>query len=320
MFQYHTNHTYHTAITPTTPTTPTSHQPHPPHPPHPPHAHHAHRLQGPTLDDATLAQMERRNRRKLQALSANQENNKTQDAGAFQRGYKRVVGGKSTVRGANKDPLMEQEELIKNHWSHLPQSDDGMVALDIDLLEDIVESTGILLPDKEAREALEWMPANQLGWYNLAGVLHWWRKRAADAEETAPLVWQERLIDARSMLRGWRSEVMKVKEAMEARYHWSQREELKEPLENKVSHPTPSHPTASRPTPRPLAPPPLRQTIHRPLPPLNAPSPRRPDANPPPQRSTRCTWTLLWPQPSRRRKRQRRERRKRPSAWQRRRS
>ena len=192
--------------------------------------------------------MERRNRRKLKLLGANQENNKTQDAGAFQRGYKRVVGGKSTVRGTNKDPLMEQEELIKNHWSHLPQSDDGMVALDIDLLEDIIEATGIVLPDKEAKEALEWMPANQLGWYNLAGVLHWWRKRASEADQTAPLVWQERLIDAREKLRGWRTEMVKIKETMSARYKWSQREELKEPLENEVAETQVTTPPPLRPS------------------------------------------------------------------------
>ena len=164
--------------------------------------------------------MERRNHRKLAARAKEAESNKRQDAAAFSRGYKRVVGAKTTaVRGARKDPMMEQEALIRNHWLHLDHSEDGMMALNIDVLEDIIESTGILITDAEAKEALAWMSSNQLGWYNLAQVLKWWRKRAADAKQVMPEPWQQKiqrfhetLLSYRDTIASWRSTLKYRKE------------------------------------------------------------------------------------------------------------
>jgi hypothetical protein len=63
------------------------------------------------------------------------------------------------------------EEIISEIWQKLPQGDDGLCDLDIDLLEDIFEAAGIILNDQDATELLKFIPSNQLNKYSLKDVL-----------------------------------------------------------------------------------------------------------------------------------------------------
>ncbi len=63
------------------------------------------------------------------------------------------------------------EEIISEIWQKLPQGDDGLCDLDIDLLEDIFEAAGIILNDHDATELLKFIPSNQLNKYSLKDVL-----------------------------------------------------------------------------------------------------------------------------------------------------
>ena len=63
------------------------------------------------------------------------------------------------------------EEIISEIWQKLPQGDDGLCDLDIDLLEDIFEAAGIILNDQDATELLKFIPSNQLNKYSLRDVL-----------------------------------------------------------------------------------------------------------------------------------------------------
>ena len=83
---------------------------------------------------------------------------------------------------------------ITSRWALLRnKNNDDMVKLDVDLLEDLVEATGNLIHDREARAALEVIPTNQLGKHKVGDVIKWWvgRQEARRKPPTKP--WRQRL-------------------------------------------------------------------------------------------------------------------------------
>lgn len=102
------------------------------------------------------------------------------DAEAFTR---EDTGGGGSGVGSVSDgitirSLIEIEKLLEFRWrSFTPQTADKLVKLDIDKIEDLFESAGVRLTDKEATECLETLHANQLGRHSLADVLKWFERK-----------------------------------------------------------------------------------------------------------------------------------------------
>jgi len=118
------------------------------------------------------------------------------DAAAFQIGYKRVQGNKMV--GGKKSVGSEAEKAaslgqITTKWETMKRSNDGLVRLDVDLLEDLVEATGKIIHDREAKKALLEIKTNQLGMHGLADVLLWWKGRIKLLEAPDIPPWRARL-------------------------------------------------------------------------------------------------------------------------------
>ena len=73
------------------------------------------------------------------------------------------------------------------------RNNDDLQKLDIDLFEDLVEATGNLIHDREAKSGLDSLPASQLGMHALASVQNWWKKRQQDARRPPTPPWRRRM-------------------------------------------------------------------------------------------------------------------------------
>jgi len=118
------------------------------------------------------------------------------DAAAFQIGYKRVQSSK--VVGGKKSMGSEAEKNaslghIATKWNTMKLSNDGLIKLDVDLLEDLVEATGKIIHDREAKAALRELPSNQLGKHSLHDFIKWWKQRLKKLEAPDIPPWRARL-------------------------------------------------------------------------------------------------------------------------------
>lgn len=101
-------------------------------------------------------------------FSSSQEAGIFGDAAAFQIGYKRVQAKKSSSSNASD---LDAEDIVASNqmaskWATMKRNNDDMQRLDVDLLEDLVEATGKIIHDREAKAALERLPTNQLGYHS----------------------------------------------------------------------------------------------------------------------------------------------------------
>ena len=83
------------------------------------------------------------------------------------------------------------EEAARDVWKALPQDEDRLCCLDVDTIEDIFESVGIVLTDAEAQLCLKRMPTNQLGKYSFGDVISYCRKFASMGTPDALPAWRK---------------------------------------------------------------------------------------------------------------------------------
>ncbi len=145
------------------------------------------------------AQSHRRAVRKRQMREEEEkEQGRFGDAAAFRIGYKRVQANRSSSRhtpaedSAGEDFVAANQMTVK--WSTLKgRNNDDLIKLDVDLLEDLVEATGNIIHDREAKVALESLPKNQLGKHSLQSVIAWWKKRQRQKRRPPIPGWRKRL-------------------------------------------------------------------------------------------------------------------------------
>ena len=75
----------------------------------------------------------------------------------------------------------------------MKRNNDDMQRLDVDLLEDLVEATGNIIHDREAKAALAKLPTNQLGYHTLDSVTKWWKERQRLRRTPPTPPWRSRL-------------------------------------------------------------------------------------------------------------------------------
>ena len=188
---------------------------------------------GETHDEFTIdfkseefaRQSVRRAKRKRQMREEEEkELGKFGDARAFRGGYKRVVAG--AVSNASKGQAGGEKEdlvaagLMEAKWGTMKNLNyDGLLTLDVDPLEDIVEATGHVILDREAERALGITPhpprrpgdlppnliaKNQLGKVSLDDVVTWWKERQRRRRLQRAQPWRIRLDYVKSVFdKGW---------------------------------------------------------------------------------------------------------------------
>jgi hypothetical protein len=117
-----------------------------------------------TNDNRSEEQRERRNSR---IDNKEQKSEIMKDAEAF-----------SDARGCRPAPEVAGLEVVDIStfllsWSKFDQDDDKLCHLDIDTLEDLFESSGVLVTDEEAKLCLSSIYKSQLGKYNFKDILKW---------------------------------------------------------------------------------------------------------------------------------------------------
>ncbi|GMH64446.1 hypothetical protein TL16_g03960 [Triparma laevis f. inornata] len=117
------------------------------------------------------------------------------DAAAFRIGYKRVQTGISSTSNASGDAAEDivAANQMTSKWATMKVNNDNMQRLDVDLLEDLVEATGNIIHDREAKAALNKLPTNQLGKHTLESVIKWWKERQRLRRQPAVPPWRARL-------------------------------------------------------------------------------------------------------------------------------
>ena len=112
--------------------------------------------------------------------------------------------GAGDVDAAAEDAVASNN--IRSRWALLRnKNNDDMVKLDVDLLEDLVEATGNLIHDREARAALEVLPTNQLGKHKMGDVIKWWVSRQEARRKPPTKPWRRRLANLMDIVnRPWK--------------------------------------------------------------------------------------------------------------------
>jgi hypothetical protein len=120
--------------------------------------------------DGSMTEAQRARRLARREESGAEENKPAlNDALVFAQGCKPSQG-----KGMGVDKQFEQSMAYK--WELIePQSQDRMVKLDMDLVEDLFEAAGTSLTDNEALSALAAIKKNQLGRNSLKQLLGWYR-------------------------------------------------------------------------------------------------------------------------------------------------
>eukprot|EP00520_Triparma_pacifica_P017580 CAMPEP_0118648718 /NCGR_PEP_ID=MMETSP0785-20121206/9310_1 /TAXON_ID=91992 /ORGANISM="Bolidomonas pacifica, Strain CCMP 1866" /LENGTH=1087 /DNA_ID=CAMNT_0006540939 /DNA_START=20 /DNA_END=3279 /DNA_ORIENTATION=+ len=150
------------------------------------------------LKEASAQAIRRAQRKRRMREEDEKEAGTFGDAAAFKIGYKRVQTSSGTAHGVGDADAAAEDAVasnnIRSRWALLrDKNNDDMVKLDVDLLEDLVEATGNLIHDREARAALEVIPTNQLGKHKVADVIKWWTSRQEARRKPPTKPWRQRL-------------------------------------------------------------------------------------------------------------------------------
>jgi len=120
-----------------------------------------------------------RMRRLARARAAAGEDGKKQlikDAMIFADTKARNAKGGAEARGGGGVGSLNEDSFMRK-WLSLPQLDDHLCHLDMDLIEDLFEAAGIILTDDEANDCLFSCKENQLGKRSAEMVMAWYRRK-----------------------------------------------------------------------------------------------------------------------------------------------
>ncbi|GMH98051.1 hypothetical protein TrST_g10758 [Triparma strigata] len=182
------------------------------------------------------AQASRRAKRKRQMREEEEKEAGTfGDAAAFKIGYKRVQAARSAsnASGDAAEDIVAANQMTSK-WATMKVNNDNMQRLDVDLLEDLVEATGNIIHDREAKAALEKLPTNQLGKHTLDCVIKWWKERQRLRRMPAVPPWRKRL----DVVLNFISKPWEALEFLKEETHRQEEEEYQRMLRGEEQKPT----------------------------------------------------------------------------------
>lgn len=133
--------------------------------------------------------VDQKNRRLLRQEEGNQEkaNVGSVDADAFSESR----SGRPLIENSASGMSTAVEQAFWHRWNKIDQGDDGLCHLDLDLIEDLFETGGILLTDADAKDCLDRLPVNQLGKYSGHDVLSYFKSFMTSGAPASMPYWRQ---------------------------------------------------------------------------------------------------------------------------------
>lgn len=165
------------------------------------------------LDDSEMQAYKKKHKRTTNEILLQS----VEDANIFAHGCKGGISGGSGGSSSgiySVDTVLEQAILYK--WeSTIAQCDDKLSCIDIDIVEDLFESGGVLLSDREAQHCVDHVPTNDLNRVCVHDIIQWYKDYKLNIPLHSVPEWYTAGRNISATLTSWEQNFVQTAESLE---------------------------------------------------------------------------------------------------------